>query len=253
MKRLILVLIAAACLLPLLQAAAKTPPPPLSALTVVTEYDGKALAGIHITICDTDGKEISRTTDGSGRAIFKDLPAGQYLVKQTAGKGGAYILAPCFVTLPGQAVIYPKIEPVLPGDENISISVYKLWAGMDSPPGGVSVQLYRNGIPYGSAVRLHAGNLWTHTWSGLDAAGIWTADEVSVPAGYTKTIRGSADTGFIITNTRQPGRPLPGPQTGDESNMRLWAALAAAGTAGLVTLLCAASIKRRRREGDRNA
>jgi hypothetical protein len=95
-------------------------------------------------------------------------------------------------------------------------------------PGGVLAQLYRNGQPQGSAVTLNAANLWTHTWDGLNAGDTWTVDEIDVPGGYEKTISGSASTGFVITNSKNPGldltptptpvrTPTPRPGGGGES------------------------------------
>jgi len=95
------------------------------------------------------------------------------------------------------------------GSDTRSVSVSKVWAGADSPPPGESilVQLYRGGVPYGNCVTLNAGNRWFYTWEGLDPDGPWTVDEFDVAEGYAKTISGSASTGFVITNTRDPNAP----------------------------------------------
>jgi len=88
------------------------------------------------------------------------------------------------------------------------VSVYKVWAGVESPPaGGILVQLYRSGVPYGNGVTLNPSNHWSYTWNDLDMAGPWTVDEFDMPDGYTKTISGSAVSGFVITNTSGPNAP----------------------------------------------
>jgi len=104
-----------------------------------------------------------------------------------------------------------------------SVSVRKEWAGVDSPPGGsILVQLYRNGVPYGSAVTLNAANQWRYTWEGLDPNDPWTVDEFDVPEGYAKAIIGSTSEGFVITNTRDPNAPgktiISGSKTWDHGN-----------------------------------
>ena len=158
-----------------------------------------------------------KTTESDGSAVFSDLPAGLYLIAQSGSGVGGYIFAPYFVELPGydesvqggriyDLTVYPKVEPVKkpPGTETISVSVYKLWEGTDSPPGAISVQLYRNGSPYGNPVSLDTGNYWNYTWYNLSPHDTWTVDEYPVPSGYTKVITGNVGTGFIITNKRAP-------------------------------------------------
>jgi pilin isopeptide linkage protein/LPXTG-motif cell wall-anchored protein len=90
-----------------------------------------------------------------------------------------------------------------PYDEETSVSVSKVWAGGSNSlqPTSVKAQLFKDGSAYGDAVTLDAGNSWKHTWTGLEKGPVWTVDETEVPQGYTKTISGSASSGFVITNT----------------------------------------------------
>jgi len=159
-----------------------------------------------------------KVTDSNGSAVFTGLSAGLYLVAQMEDKDSEYTIAPYLVMLPAlnerlrawdyNVTAYPKTEPLKHNMKTTSVSVYKVWAGVNSPPNDhVLVQLYRNGVPYGSCVALDAGNHWSCTWEGLDPGGLWTVDELDVPAGYVKTIAGSASTGFVITNTKSGAPP----------------------------------------------
>jgi len=191
-----------------------------------------------------------RTTDSAGKAVFTNLSAGLYLAAQAGDDNSGYLIAPYLIAVPGRSAdhswnytvtAYPKTEPVKREDALVSVSVYKLWAGTNNPPGSVLVQLYRNGTAYGGSVKLSAENYWSHTWSGLNAGGTWTADEINVPAGYARSVAGSAGSGFIITNTKKPEPPSPpnAPNTGDDSNMMLWIALLIAGFGGLAAAIYA--------------
>jgi len=110
---------------------------------------------------------------------------------------------------------------VLP--ETTSVKVTKVWKGEDPDrPVSIAAQLYRNGQASGLPVTLSESNNWSYTWSGLEkgAGVLWTADEVHVPAGYSKAITGDAANGFVITNTK-----LPAPPPGDEitiSGKKTW-------------------------------
>lgn len=84
--------------------------------------------------------------------------------------------------------------------------VEKRWVGSSEDFPEIQVQLYQNGVAYGSPITLSQGQT-TYTWNNLvkyDSlyqAYTYTADEVDIPQGYTKTT--NAD-GSIITNTYTP-------------------------------------------------
>ncbi|MCL2106277.1 MAG: Cna B-type domain-containing protein [Oscillospiraceae bacterium] len=158
-----------------------------------------------------------KSTGGDGKASFAGLPAGLYLVAQTNSESSEYSIAPYLVTVPFMneklrtweynITSYPKTAPTKRG-KMTAVKAYKAWVGTDSPPaGGILVQLYRDGVPYGNCVTLNAGNHWSYTWAGLDPDGPWTVDEFDVAEGYAKKLSGSASTGFVITNTRDPNAP----------------------------------------------
>ncbi len=86
--------------------------------------------------------------------------------------------------------------------KSVEITVTKAWnhnGGKDAPE-AITITLYKNGESY-DTVTLSAANNWTHTWTDLTDASVWSVDETDVPAGYTKqiTVDGYA---FVITNTR---------------------------------------------------
>ena len=156
--------------------------------------------------------------------------------------------------------------------EKTSVSVEKHWKDQDnkdgSRPASVSVQLYADGKASGDPVTLDAANSWKHTWSGLDknAAGkaiTYTVRETSVPHGYTSTISGDADSGFMVTNSHTPVVPPtppvtpptvpPAPKKPHKQLAKTGTGLWAITAAGAILLLSgAAFILRRKDRGQRN-
>ena len=225
--------------------------------TDLTKQKNIALAAVLDVYASAHDITMSvKATDSAGKAAFAGLSAGLYLVAQRDGANSRYIIAPYLVAVPGagasgdqwnhDVVSYPKTEPVRRENELISVSVYKIWKVQYDHPNNIIVQLFRNGQPYGSPVSLNAGNYWRHTWDSLDPDDTWTVDETSVPAGYTKTISGNVNTGFIITNTKAPDTPPPAPpaqpgapepRTGDTSNIPLWIILSITSSIGLLLIV----------------
>jgi|GEM_PF-3278138 len=93
-----------------------------------------------------------------------------------------------------------------------SVAVVKYWDDAESTtrPKSVMVQLYCDGRPYGAPAVLDGSMSWKRVWSGLDGAHTWTVDEAGLPAGYTRTVTGTADVGFVITNTLKGKGPHGG-------------------------------------------
>ncbi|MCL2695179.1 MAG: Cna B-type domain-containing protein [Clostridiales bacterium] len=87
--------------------------------------------------------------------------------------------------------------------DETSVLSRKVWAGANNPsrPGSVTVQLYRDGEPFGEPVTLNASNNWRYIWTNLEKGPVWTVDEIDVPEGYAKSVTGNASDGFVITNT----------------------------------------------------
>ena len=141
-------------------------------------------------------------------------------------------------------------EQTAPIVNTTNVAVGKVWQDGDNQdgirPSGISVQLYRNGEPYGNPVTLNEENSWWYRWDHLDAESSWTVDELNVADGYTKTITKNAVNAWVIVNTHTPktqtivptdtSAAVPtqnqnltgrGAGTGDESNLLLWFALMA--------------------------
>jgi hypothetical protein len=247
-------------------------------LTDLTREKNIALAASLNAYASSHGiARISVITGTDGKATFTALPKGLYLVAQLDAEESEYIVAPYLVSVPHQndrtkdweydVISYPKTEPMRRDGETISVSVHKIWAKTDSTPASIKVQLYRGGQPHGDVVILSADNFWSHTWDGLDANEVWTVDEVDVPTGYTKVISGNVTTGFIITNTRNEGKPkdpLPSPppgtgkddgsgapKTGDTLNAQMLIALITTGFLGFFMVIyavrskCLAEVRRK--------
>jgi len=132
---------------------------------------------------------------------WTDLPAGTWTVDEPNVPEG-YTKSISGSAVNGFTIANTRQTTLPPS----SIRVTKAWAGQGPHPQDVQVQLYRDGTAHGAPVMLDAANNWTHTWIDLPT-GTWTVDEPNVPAGYTKSISGSASSGFTITNTRtgEPG------------------------------------------------
>ena len=100
------------------------------------------------------------------------------------------------------------------------VSVEKIWDDANNQdgkrPAAVQVQLYRQvgsaeKTALGDPVTLGVNNDWKTEWTNLPeyengAKIAYTVDEVEVPEGYTKEVKGSAEEGFTITNTHEPAK-----------------------------------------------
>ena len=166
---------------------------------------------------------------GLGYSVAESGNAG-YVVNVTGAQGT--------ITAAGVTAAFTNHRQV--DDNDINISVTKLWYGDSSltRPTYVTVQLYRNGYLVDTAT-LSANNNWSKTWYGLSGTFIWTVDEVSVPAGYTKQVI-QTNGRFTITNTQYTYAELP--KTGGEGDLTFACALMAGG------ILCAAIVLIRRKK-----
>ena len=127
-------------------------------------------------------------------------------------------------------VLPPGNSANLTAGNDLSVSVNKVWLYSDNRPGSVSVQLYRDGAPYGGAIALSEGNNWGYTWNQLENGHTWTVDEINSPSGYIKTVTHNGNA-WTITNERILDLA---PQNGDDSHMNIWLALAALSMMGLL-------------------
>ena len=191
-----------------------------------------------------------------------------------------------FTNLPkyenGEEIRYTITEDVVPGYQSevdgmdvtnhytpgqINIPVTKNWQDQDDAdgirPDSITVKLYADGEDTGRELVLDQKNNWTDSFDDLDeyAGGVkivYTIAEVEVD-GYDTAISGSAETGFVISNSHTPDDPdepdQPGtpdtpkddtPQTGDTTNLALWIGLLALSGTGLTATAVLGKKKRYR-------
>lgn len=178
-------------------------------------------------------------TDQTNSLCFSGLEQGVYLIlgEETTVDGVTYTPAPVIVSLPGwendtlvwDLTVNAKYEEEeLP--EALELSVLKIWkdSGNESErPAEISVQLLKDGA-VSETVVLSEDNNWTHAWTGLDSASVWTVAEQSVPDGYKVSVEKN-HTAYVITNTyttpETPATPQP-PSTTTSSKLpqtgQLW-------------------------------
>lgn len=202
----------------------------------------------------------------NGLARLSDLPMGLYLVvaEGLEREGYIYTSAPFFLVLPEQvkqtntwnydltANAKPEKNPV-----RMDYEVIKIWKDschIQQRPQSITIQLMRDGEPYGEAVTLPEDGHWSHTWHDLDVNHKWTVTEEKQEGYKEPDIQQEGNT-FLVTNTCSKGGNTPGnpgsgtggggklPQTG-----QLWWPVPLLLTAGL---LCIA-IGLIRRRGARN-
>ena len=206
-------------------------PDPTSASFAITA--SKTLTGADLTagqftfqLSDGDGVLQTKTNAADGSITFDALTydaAGEYTytVKEVAGSAVGYTYdanvytVTVTVALDEEANAYvatTESEEIVfvntytePEPDPIDITVTKEWNHGSNPgqyrPASVAVQLYADGVASGDAVTLNARNEWTYTWEDLNPSAEYTVDEVEVPEGYSKQVEGSAEDGFVITNT----------------------------------------------------
>jgi len=168
------------------------------------------------------------------RAIFQDLPLTDgdgnpytYTPRETDADGNDYTPEGYVKSYDGNTIINKYIIP------KVDITATKVWKGGSGTRPTIRLQLYRNGVAFGSPVDLVHPNT-TYTWKDLDKtdsygqAYTYTVDEVTVPANYSKSV-----VGLTITNTYiEPPKDPKVPYTGDASNAMLYGMLALSSLAG---------------------
>lgn len=83
-----------------------------------------------------------------------------------------------------------------------TVNVRKVWVIDDGGqrPDSVSVQLMRDGEPFGDPVTLNDANDWSHAWNDLESGHNWTVVELNVPDGFKAIVSQSGDTFTIIND-----------------------------------------------------
>lgn len=152
-------------------------------------------------------------TDKNGQILWSGLQKGLYLVigERIEDEEYIYTSSPSLVTIPNrteEGVWYntPEItvkESSVDKYEKNDITVVKIWkdAGLeDSRPKEITVQLLKDGKPYGESAKLNKDNNWQYEWKELSARYEWTVKEKDVPKGYTAAVSQDGQK-WIITNT----------------------------------------------------
>lgn len=175
---------------------------------------------------DTD---LTGKTDSNGYLTMQALVPGTYKLVQTSSAAGylfgedtydadpAAIGANNPVAADGTFTVTDTdtkgFATVVTNRKVLDLTVTKVWDdGEDRDglrPDDVTVMVYKNGTEL-KEIALTADTEWTATVQDLpvyaDGKAIsYTVDERTVPAGYTKSIAGSAANGYTITNTHLTG------------------------------------------------
>ncbi len=240
--------------------------------------DGKRPDSITIRLY-ANGTEVAHkevTAEDGWKWSFTDLP------KYADGKEITYTITEDAVTDYQSEVNGMDVtNHYTPGQVNISVT--KNWQDQNDAdgirPDSITVKLYADGKDTGKELVLNQKNNWTGSFDNLDeyADGvkiIYTIAEAKVD-GYDTAISGSAETGFVISNSHTPATPdtpdkpntptdpdepkqTPGqsetpdtpkgdtPQTGDTTNLALWIGLLAISGTGLTATLVLGKKKRYR-------
>ena len=182
----------------------------------------------------------------------------------TVANDGSITITNTHRELPPPPTPTPTPTPPPPPAETVDVTVEKVWQDNDNEdgqrPDSVTVILVCNGTETANTAELSESNGWKYTWTGLDKydadgnAYIYTVKE-DVPAGYTVSYGGNAESGFAVINTKDSEfedeepplygenivdeePPLYGPPlTGDESHIPFWAGISGLALAGLIVTL----------------
>lgn len=141
--------------------------------------------------------------------------------------------------------------------EKTSIKVTKVWDDKNNKdnkrPDSIIIKLLADGKEIdGNTLTLNKENKWTGSFENLDKFKSgkkieYTIKEETVGNGYTSTITGNAQDGYIVTNVRVPDIPkIPRtpstpqknlPKTGDQSQVKLYISLMVLSSGILASLL----------------
>lgn len=192
-------------------------------------------------------------TNEQGHAVFTGLKTGLYLAVGHPAEIGhsAYNFAPFLVSVPGKngdTWVYDAAADVKYTETGLlrDLQIIKYWRDdnrLTYRPETIQVGLYCDGALYATAT-LNAANGWKQTYQGLEAAHVWSVQELAVPESYSVTYTVSEDA-HIVINTLEvkptnPNKPEYIPQTG-----LLWWPVPVLAVAGLALLALGLMLRRK--------
>lgn len=196
-------------------------------------------------LADLIAEDYLSITDAQGKAEFKDLAVGIYMVITDLAVTDTLecYFEPSLIVLPSldasgmwnyDTAVTAKGQ-ILPQEEEKTIKVVKSWKGdnKNSRPQSIKVEIYKESVLY-ETVTLTAKNNWSYSFEATDNGAKWTVIERDVPKGYTMTVS-KKDNTFVLTNSKTPS-PADPPKTGDTSNLMLYLVLMIISGLVLITL-----------------
>src|SRR5690625_3735846 len=160
------------------------------------------LDGATFKLVDLEGEVVEEglITNDQGEIVVDNLLLGNYqLIETIAPEGYELDETPIDVEITEDGQV---IEKTMENNRIINITVEKQWNNGDGETVPVTVQL----LPTDESVELNEDNDWKATFNDLqvyDESGgkiDYEVEEVEVD-GYTSTVTGDQETGFIVTNT----------------------------------------------------
>lgn len=168
--------------------------------------------GLTLTLY-ADGTAVSKApvvnaTGNSWTYTWQDMP-----IYVEGGEGKQVVYTVDELNVPSnyeKSVSGLTVTNTLTQSETVTVTISKVWVdggdALGMRPSDVDIRLYANGSAVSAAPNSTAknGNTWTYTWRDMPKSDAgrnkqeihYTADEVSVPSGYTKSV-----SGLTITNT----------------------------------------------------
>ena len=159
-----------------------------------------------------DGYSQTVTVTGAGSISLTDLEPGEYTVTEVGGRIGGYRLdvtgdnTTVTVEADGEANVVITNEYTELRDVEVTKEWYVNGSRTNAPAGAsITVSLYADGVATGDSAILSQYTDWKAEFTGLDVYDEdgneirYTVAEVYV-SGWTSTVVGTADTGFVIRN-----------------------------------------------------
>ncbi|MEA4889397.1 MAG: Cna B-type domain-containing protein [Clostridiaceae bacterium] len=175
---------------------------------IVRDTDGEIVADgttFDIRITGPDGYDETKSFTTTLPAVFDNLAYGTYSLTELFEDGYSTTPLSDVVLNIDNRQVEVTVENTL---DRVERTVTKIWTDFNDAnnlrPDEITVQLLRNGSPFGAPVTLNEANSWSHLFTDLpetDSFGVaytYTVAEITDVPGYTTTY--STDT-FTITNT----------------------------------------------------